>query len=137
MFIKNCFYKNPNLHKLVTDRRQQVYVVRRWYVGEYPKVEVAQNWDDLDPEPVGGYKIELPTPPDNVEMCIQLWVEHCIIVYMLDHPDTKKIETKDCVMERNELRKLILYGAPSPEYNIRGLKYLDDMVDLVNFILTI
>jgi hypothetical protein len=39
------------------------------------------------------------------------------------------------VMERDELRKLILCGGPSPEYDIRGLKYIDDMVDLVNFIL--
>jgi len=129
MFIKNCFYKKPALHKLVTDRRQQVYVVPKYYRGTN-----AYDWDDLE-EDNGGYSIDLPSRPRNVELCIQEWVEHCIIVYMLDHPDTKKIDTKNCVMERDQLRKLIVYGRPSPEYDIRGLKYIDDMVDLVNFIL--
>jgi hypothetical protein len=133
MFIKNVFYKKPELHKLVTDRRQQVYVVKRYYVGKH--CMVAGEWEDLDP--VGGYSIKLPITATNVEECIKQWVDHCIIIHMLDHPDTKKIDTKNCVMERDELRKLILCGGPSPEYDIRGLKYIDDMVDLVNFILTI
>jgi hypothetical protein len=130
MFIKNAFYKKPELHKSVTDRRQQVFVVPRYYGG---KADVY----DSDEEANGGYSIKLPITATNVESCIHSWVDHCIIIYMLDHPTTKKIDTKDCVMERDEIRKFILCGGPRPEYDIRGLKYLDDMVDLVNFLLCI
>jgi hypothetical protein len=130
MFIKNVFYKKPALHKLVTDRRQQVFVVPRYYAGTNVFVGGRRGR-----EAKGVYSISLPITANNVERCIHSWVDHCIIIHMLDHPDTKKIDTKDCVMERNEIRKLILCGDPSPEYDIRGLKYLDDMVDLVNFLL--
>ena len=129
MFIKNAFYKKPELHKLVTDRRQQVFVVPKYYRGTN-----AYDWNDLE-EDNGGYSIKLPVTATNVESCIHSWVWHCMIIYMLDQPTTKKIDTKDCVMERDQLRKLILCGGPRPEYDIRGLKYLDDMADLVDFIL--
>ena len=133
MIIKNCFYKNPELHKLVTDRRQQVFVVPRGYSGVVEKASEYGIKDKIH----GAYSIKLPVTATNVEGCIHSWVWHCMIIYMLDHPTSKKIDTNDCVMERNELRKLILCGRPSPEYDIRGLKYLDDMADLVDFLLGI
>jgi len=136
MIIKNCFYKKPELHKLVTDRRQQVFVVPKYYAGGGDKPYTIKC-DSDEEEDNGAYSIKLPVTATNVEECIHSWVWHCMIIYMLDHPTTKKIDTNDCVMERNELRKLILCGRPRPEYDIRGLKYLDDMADLVDFLVGI
>jgi len=124
MIIRNCFYKKPDLHRLVTNFKQERRVLPTKYVAD----------DNF------GYKHQYSLPlhgsqARNVEHCINEWMYHCVIVYMLDHPTMKQIDTKDCVLDRETMRKLILFGEPSPEYEIRSLKYVDDMIDVVEFLL--
>lgn len=123
MIIRNCFYKKPDLHRLVFMRKQERRVI---------PTEYSPNWDSK-------YEYSLPLSgfptARNVEDCINKWMCHCVIVYMLSHPKTKQIDTKDCVLDRETMRKLILFGEYCPQYEIRNLKYMDDMIDVVEFLL--
>lgn len=130
MLIKNPFYENPKLHKTVSRLRRESVVIPRYYGGiEYEiECEYITKYN---------YSIDLPAPAENTEECINKWVDHCILVYMLDHSLLKTIDTTKCVLDRKEMARIILYGEFYPEYSIRGLKYVEDMIDLVNFILSL
>ena len=128
--LKNPFYENPKLHKIVSRKRKMSVVIPRYYDGITYEIEC---------EYITKYEycIDLPTPPKNAEFCINKLVDHCILVYMLDHPKEKMIDMAKCVLDRKEMARIILYGEIEPNYSIRGLKYVDDMIDLVNYILTL
>ena len=134
MFIQNCFYNNAELHRLVTKRRQHVYVIKTWYNGD--EVELPEN--DYRPTYANEYYIRDHGFPEakNVQWCINQWVHHCILVHMLDNPKTKQIDTKDCCPTRDDMRQIIMFGEDGNP-DIRNLKYVDDMVDMVRFILTL
>ena len=129
MFIQNCFYNNPELHRLVTKRRQHVYVIRTCYGGDFHYKATCVGW----------YRIGDDGFPKarNAEPCINDWVHHCILVHMLDNPTAKQIDTKDCFLTRDDMRKIIMFGEPRTEYKIRSLKYVDDMIDVVEFLLEV
>jgi hypothetical protein len=113
MIIKNCFYEKPKL--------------LRQFCKLHEKRDVLQHVLHPQYHLIG----------TNSESCINEWVNHCIILYMRDHSNSESIDTKDCMLTRDELRHLILFGEVSPEYEIRSLKYVDDMVDLIGFILCV
>lgn len=122
MKLKNVFFKNPALYKAVTRMRRQVPVVPKQDSGVIRYVNgngVIKKHD---------YSIDLPLNPIGVGD----FVDHCILVSMLDRFSESSIETGNCVLDRNEMRRVILYG---DRFAVRGLKEVDDMVDLINFIL--
>ena len=133
MKLKNRLYEKPKLHQLVLERAQKNYVIPREYGGTYFDDEVVYDAER------GHYIIGLPVYSRNVESCINKWVDHLILTYMLEHPKEEYIDTDDCQVSGSEnwdvMRKIILNGEQSPEYRIRSLKYVDDMIELVNFIL--
>ncbi len=102
MIIKNCFYKNPKLQKSV--RRKETDYLKASDHGE------MIGWDDNDDDHIGQYKwkYQIQTIWLNTGYCIRQVVDHCIVSYALDHIDQKKFDTKDCVMDRDDMRKLIL-----------------------------
>lgn len=130
MLIKNPFYENPKLHKTVSRMRKKSVVLPRYSTGKTYEIECEYITKY-------NYSIDLPAPAENTEECINKWVDHCILVYMLDHSLLKTIDTTKCVLDRKEMARIILYGEFYPEYSIRGIKYVEDMIDLVNFILTL
>jgi len=129
MIIKNCFYKNPELVKNVQEhhyRYSKLFETSGY--GEFIEYDKNQN-------EIYTWKYNIKTRNLNTEYCIRVIVDHCIVSYALNHIDQKKFDTKDCIMDRDDMRKLILFNSISTEYDIRGLKYVDDMIDLVAFIL--
>ena len=134
MKLKNRFYKNPKLYEVVLEHAQKVYVIPRAYCGREYMIERVYKLEE------GHYYLGLPPTPHNTESCINNWVDHCIITYMLEHPEEEYIDTDFCEvgttsMPWDLMRKIILYGEQSPDYQIRSLKYVDDMIELVNLIL--
>ncbi len=131
MIIKNCFYKKPELQKSVQQYRKNHYYSNLFQASDHGEMI---RYDEKDGE-IYPWEYNIKTRSLNTESCIGVIVDHCIVSYALDHIDQKKFDTKDCVMDRDDMRKLILFNRISTEYDIRGLKYVDDMIDLVVFIL--
>tara|TARA_B100001059_G_scaffold159117_1_gene158691 strand:- start:437 stop:832 length:396 start_codon:yes stop_codon:yes gene_type:complete len=128
MIIKNCFYKKPELQKSVQQYRKEVDYLKASGHGEM--IGYDEKYGELYT-----WEYNMKTRWSNTEYCIRELVDHCIVSYALDHSDDGGIDTKDCVMDRDDMRKLILFNRISTQYDIRGLKYVDDMIDLVAFIL--
>lgn len=124
MKLKNVFFKNPALYKAVTRMRKQVPVVPKQDSGVIRYVNGTGVITKYD------YSIDLPLYP--YLNGVGDFVDHCILVTMLDRFEDSSIETANCVLDRNEMRKVILYG---DRFAVRGLTEVDDMVDLINFLL--
>ena len=131
MIVQNCFHDNPKLHNYVTELRKKVeYLEASVHKGGYRHHGCSKTIEYK-------YDYHFKTRYLNVEDCIRILVEHCIVTYALDHPEEQTFNTKACKWERDDLRKMILFHDIRTEYEIRGLKFVDDMIDLVNTILTI
>ena len=128
MIIENCFYDKPKLLNCVkSEFKDKTFLP---FEGQFNGYEDPNSY-----ERKYKYEYKFEIRHLNVEYCIRQLVHHCIVKYALKHSKQKQFDTKVC--KRNDLRELILFSNLSTDYDIRSLKYVDDMVDLVNTILDI